>query len=74
MYETALSATLFRSRRQGSFIHTEKIVSVMHADKILVLDNGRLVAEGTHEELLKTSPVYQEIYKTQKAKERKEEL
>ncbi|MBW9308112.1 ABC transporter ATP-binding protein [Lactobacillus delbrueckii] len=52
----------------------EKIVSVMHADKILVLDNGRLVAEGTHEELLKTSPVYQEIYKTQKAKERKEEL
>lgn len=52
----------------------EKIVSVMHADKILVLDNGRLVAEGTHEDLLKTSPVYQEIYKTQKAKERKEEL
>ena len=52
----------------------EKIVSVMHADKILVLDNGRLVAEGTHEELLKNSPVYQEIYKTQKAKERKEEL
>ena len=52
----------------------EKIVSVMHADKILVLDEGRLAAEGTHEELLKTSPIYQEIYQTQRAKERKEEL
>ncbi len=52
----------------------EKIVSVMHADKILVLDEGRLVAEGTHEELLKTSPIYQEIYQTQRAKERKEEI
>lgn len=53
---------------------TEKIVSVMHADKILVLDDGKLVAQGTHQELLKSSPVYQEIYQTQKAKERKEDL
>ncbi|MEE8856863.1 MAG: ABC transporter ATP-binding protein [Lactobacillus sp.] len=52
----------------------EKIVSVMHADKILVLDEGRLAAEGTHEELLKISPIYQEIYQTQRAKERKEEI
>ena len=52
----------------------EKIVSVMHADKILVLDEGRLAAEGTHEELLKTSSIYQEIYQTQRAKERKEEI
>ncbi|MDD6415864.1 MAG: ABC transporter ATP-binding protein [Lactobacillus porci] len=52
----------------------EKIVSVMHADKILVLDEGRLAAEGTHEELLKTSPIYQEIYQTQRAKERNEEI
>ena len=52
----------------------EKIVSVIHADKILVLDEGRLAAEGTHEELLKTSPIYQEIYQTQRAKERKEEI
>lgn len=52
----------------------EKIVSVMHADKILVLDDGKLVAQGTHQELLKSSPVYQEIYQTQKAKERKEDL
>ena len=52
-------------------IIAEKIVSVMNADKILVLDDGKLVAEGTHEELLKTSPIYQDIYRTQKAKEKR---
>ena len=51
-----------------TFIIAEKIVSVVHADTILVLDDGKLVAQGTHEELLKTSPVYQEIFKTQKGK------
>lgn len=52
-----------------TFIIAEKIVSVKNADQILVLDDGKLVAQGTHEELIKTSPVYQEIYKTQTAKE-----
>lgn len=52
-------------------IIAEKIVSVMNADKILVLDDGKLVAEGTHEELLKISPIYQDIYRTQKAKEKR---
>ncbi|WP_278415022.1 ABC transporter ATP-binding protein [Lactobacillus taiwanensis] len=55
-------------------IIAEKIVSVMNADKILVLDDGKLVAEGTHEELLKTSPIYQNIYRTQKAKEKRGEI
>jgi ATP-binding cassette subfamily B multidrug efflux pump len=41
----------------------------VHADTILVLDEGRLVAQGTHHELVQTSPVYQQIYATQKAKE-----
>lgn len=50
-------------------IIAQKISSVVHADKILVLDEGHLVGEGTHEELVKTSSVYQEIYATQKAKE-----
>ena len=53
-----------------TFIIAEKIVSVMNADKIIVLDNGRLVAQGTHQELLKDSPIYQEIYATQKAREK----
>lgn len=51
-----------------TFIIAEKLVSVVNADKILVLDDGKLVAQGTHEELLKTSPIYQEIFKTQKGK------
>ncbi|MCZ3525684.1 ABC transporter ATP-binding protein/permease [Lactobacillus gasseri] len=55
-------------------IIAEKIVSVMNADKILVLDDGKLVAEGTHEELLKISPIYQDIYRTQKAKEKSGEI
>ena len=53
-----------------TFIIAEKIVSVMNADKIIVLDNGRLVAQGTHQELLKNSPIYQEIYATQKVREK----
>lgn len=52
-----------------TFIIAQKISSVVQADNILVLDEGRLVAQGTHKELLKTSEVYKEIYETQKAKE-----
>lgn len=51
-----------------TFIIAEKIVSVVNADTILVLDDGKLVAQGTHQELLKTSPVYQEIFNTQRGK------
>lgn len=46
----------------------EKISSVLHADRIFVLDEGRLVGVGPHHELLATSPIYREIYETQKAK------
>lgn len=52
-----------------TFIIAQKISSVVQADNILVLDEGRLVAQGTHKELLKISDVYKEIYETQKAKE-----
>lgn len=51
------------------FIIAEKIFSVMHADKILVMDDGKIKAMGTHEDLLLTSPLYQEIYETQRAGE-----
>lgn len=47
------------------FIIAQRISSVMEADKILVLSGGKIVAEGTHEELLKTSSDYQEIYHSQ---------
>ena len=39
------------------------------ADLILVMDGGAIAASGTHEELLKTCPVYQEIYYSQQEKE-----
>lgn len=48
------------------FVVAQKISSVLRADKIIVLDQGAIEAIGTHEQLLATSSVYQEIYETQK--------
>jgi ATP-binding cassette subfamily B protein len=48
-----------------SFIVAQRISTVLKADKILVLDNGRIAAEGNHEELMDTSSLYQEIYESQ---------
>lgn len=47
----------------------QKISSVVHADKILVLEEGRLIGEGTHAELVASNSVYREIYETQKGTE-----
>jgi len=47
------------------FIIAQRISSVMDADKILVLNEGRIEAEGTHEELLQSSSLYQDIYNSQ---------
>ena len=46
-------------------IIAQRISSVQYADEILVLDDDHIAAQGTHEELLKTSPIYQEIYQSQ---------
>lgn len=43
----------------------QRVQSVLSADCIIVLDRGRIAAKGTHEELLATSPVYQDIYRSQ---------
>ncbi len=43
----------------------QKISTVMDADQIIVLDNGRIVGQGTHEELMASCSEYQEIYQTQ---------
>lgn len=47
------------------FIVSQRASSVMSADKIIVLDDGRAVGIGTHEELLESCPIYKEIYATQ---------
>ena len=46
-------------------IIAQRVASVEEADIILVLDGGQVVAQGTHEELLKTSTIYQEVYHSQ---------
>jgi ATP-binding cassette subfamily B protein len=43
----------------------QRISTVLNADKILVLDDGQIAAEGTHRELLASSPIYREIYESQ---------
>ncbi len=46
-------------------IIAQRVASVEDADMIVILDNGMVVATGTHQELLKTSPIYQEVYYSQ---------
>lgn len=46
-------------------IIAQRVASVMDADLILILDNGQIAARGTHDDLLKTSSIYQEIYSQQ---------
>ncbi|MCB9110081.1 MAG: ABC transporter ATP-binding protein [Anaerolineales bacterium] len=48
-----------------SFVVAQRISTVLHADKIVVVDEGKIVAQGTHGELMKSSAVYQEIYDSQ---------
>jgi ATP-binding cassette, subfamily B, multidrug efflux pump len=48
-----------------SFVVAQRISTVLHADKIIVVDEGKIVAQGTHSELMKSSAVYQEIYDSQ---------
>ena len=52
-----------------TIVIAQKIASVVKADRILVLDEGRLVGEGTHEELVAGNRIYQEIFETQKGTE-----
>lgn len=46
-------------------IVAQRVASVQDADRILIMDGGRVVAMGNHEELLKTSPIYREVYESQ---------
>jgi ATP-binding cassette subfamily B multidrug efflux pump len=48
-----------------SFVVAQRISTVLNADKIIVMDQGQVVAQGTHKELMKSSRIYQEIYESQ---------
>ena len=63
----ALIRGAFRSEIPGTtkIIIAQRISSVENADLILVMDNGRIAAMGTHETLLQTSSIYQEVYYSQ---------
>jgi ATP-binding cassette subfamily B protein len=64
--EEALDNLLNRSgRRTTRFVIAQRISTVLNADKIVVLDQGRVVASGPHAELMQSSPIYQEIYHSQ---------
>lgn len=53
------------SKDMTTILIAQKISSVINADKIIVLDHGKIVGEGTHDELMSTCEVYQDIYKSQ---------
>ena len=57
----------FREEIPGTtkLIIAQRISSVQDADMIVVMDNGQVSAVGNHEELMKTSPIYQEVYYSQ---------
>ncbi len=52
-------------RDRTSFVVAQRISTVLNADKIVVIEKGRIAAEGTHAELMGSSPIYQEIYDSQ---------
>lgn len=68
--DTALRLALQQERSNAiTLIIAQRIATIMDADQILVLDEGRLVGKGTHKELMKTCSVYQEIANSQLGKE-----
>jgi ATP-binding cassette subfamily B protein len=60
-----LAALAEGAGEQTRFVVAQRISTVLGADKVLVLEDGRIAAQGTHESLLATSPIYREIYASQ---------
>ncbi len=70
--DAALREALLRSCKKTQstvLLVAQRISTILHADQIIVLDEGKMVGKGTHEELMKTCKVYQEIASSQLSKE-----
>ena len=68
--DAALRKSIKETKNQPTvFIVSQRAASIQHADQIIVLDDGAMAGIGTHEELLKDCPIYQEIYYSQFPKE-----
>jgi ATP-binding cassette, subfamily B, multidrug efflux pump len=53
------------THRRTNLVVAQRISTVLKADKIVVIDKGRMAAQGTHRALLQSSPIYREIYDSQ---------
>jgi ATP-binding cassette subfamily B protein len=64
--EVSIQAALDRLMKgRTSFVIAQRISTVLNADNIVVLDKGRVAAEGKHQDLMETSEIYAEIYRSQ---------
>ena len=63
--EGKIRAALARLTGVTKIIIAQRVTSVMHTDQIIILEDGRVHAAGTHNQLLASDPIYQEIYTSQ---------
>ena len=63
--EAKIQKVLKDMKNTTKLIIAQKISSVINADKIIIISDGKIVASGNHEELIKTSKIYKDIYNSQ---------
>jgi len=63
--EQGVLAEVWKRREQAVVLITQRLRNARHADRVLVLENGRVLGLGKHDELLESCPVYQEMWRAQ---------